>query len=71
MEVRGEKTSFKVGVGEEITLAPGTYAIVLPLVPGLNPSNRTIKDVKIDSGQTRTLMVRIRKGRPIVSPGKK
>ena len=71
MEVRGEKASFKVGIGEEITLAPGTYAIVLPVIPGLDPSNRIIKDVKIDSGQARVLSVRIKKGRLVVRPGKK
>jgi hypothetical protein len=71
MEVRGEKASFKVGIGDEITLAPGTYAIVLPVIPGLDPSNRIIRDVKIDSGQARVLSVRIKKGRLVVSPGKK
>jgi hypothetical protein len=71
MEVRGEKASFKVAIGEEITLAPGTYAIVLPVIPGLDPSHRIIKDIKIDSGQSRVLAVRIKKGRLMVRPGKK
>jgi len=71
MEVRGEKTSFRVANGEEITLAPGAYTILLPEMPGLKPGNRAVKDVKIVSGQNRILNVRIRKGRLHVRTGKK
>lgn len=71
IEVKGEKSSFKIGAEEELTLAPGSYTIVLPSVPGLDPSHRTIKDVKISSGQNKVLTVAVKKGRPVVGSAKK
>lgn len=71
MDVVGEKASFKIGNGEELTLAPGTYTVVLPQMPGLHQSKRTIKNVRIGSGQTRVLNVNITGGRVEVSTGKK
>jgi hypothetical protein len=71
MEVRGGKTHLHVGNGEEVTLAPGSYSIVLPVIPGLKSANRTIKDVKINSGENKVLMVRITKGRLIVKAKKR
>ncbi len=71
MEVRGGKTHLHVGNGEEVTLAPGSYTIVLPVIPGLKSANRTIKDVKISSGENKVLMVKIRKGRLIVKAKKR
>jgi hypothetical protein len=70
MEVRGGKTDLRVGNGEEVTLAPGSYTIVLPPIPGLKAANRTIKDIKISSGENKILMVKIRKGRLIVKSKK-
>ncbi len=66
VEVRGENSVYTVNPGEEITLAPGSYSVVLPLVANLKPSKRTIGNVTIKSGETKILKVKIRKGRPQV-----
>lgn len=71
VEVRGERAVFTVNPGEEITLAPGTYSVVLPLVASLKAAKRTIDDIKIRSGETTEIEVKIRKGRPIVKIAKK
>lgn len=71
VEVRGERAVLTVNPGEEITLAPGTYSVVLPLVASLKAAKRTISDVKIRSGETTAIEVKIRKGRPIVKTAKK
>jgi hypothetical protein len=71
VEVRGEKAVFTVNPGEELTLAPGVYSVVLPLVASLRAAKRTISDIKIRSGETTVIEVKIRKGRPIVKIAKK
>jgi hypothetical protein len=71
LEVKGEKADFKINNGEEITLAPGSYSIVVPPIPGLDPSHRVIKEVKIASGDNKVLDVRVQKGKLVVRPGKK
>jgi len=71
VEVRGDRAVLTVNPGEEITLAPGTYSVVLPLVASLKAAKRTISDVKIRSGETTEIEVKIRKGRPIVKIAKK
>ncbi|MFH1113015.1 MAG: hypothetical protein V1792_03755 [Pseudomonadota bacterium] len=71
VEVRGEKSVYTVNPGEDITLAPGSYSIVLPLVAKLKPSKRTIPNVTIKSGETKILKVRIKQGKPQVRFAKK
>lgn len=71
LEVRGEKAVFTATPEEEITLAPGTYRVVLPLVGKLHPSHRSIPDVKINSGESKIIVVRIKNGRPVVRINKK
>ncbi len=67
LEIQGEKANFRIGAGQEITLAPGEYDVVLPDMPGLDEERRTIKGVKIESGHNRVLSVRLNRGHPIVS----
>jgi hypothetical protein len=71
IEVRGEKAVLTAALEEEIPLTPGTYRVVLPLVGKLNPSYRSIPDVKIDSRESKIIVVRIKNGRPTVKIGKK
>lgn len=71
IEVRGEKLQVKIAEGEEVTLAPGTYTIVLPAVQGLEGSHRTVKDVKIAAGQPKVVNVAVKKGRAVIRTGKK
>jgi hypothetical protein len=71
IEVRGSDKTFKLANGEEITLAPGTYSIVVPEMSGLSPSMRTIRDVKLKSGENKRLEVSVKKGKPIVRAEKK
>lgn len=63
IQIKGQSSGFKVAPDEEITLAPGSYAIVLPEVKGLTESERTIGSVKIRSGKTSKVMVRLRRGK--------
>lgn len=71
MQVIGEKSSFKVGNGEEITLAPGAYKIALPAMRGLPKDKLTIEGVKISSGENSILKVRIKQGRLLVKASKR
>ncbi len=71
IEVRGENAVFTVTPGKEITLAPGSYSVVLPLVENLKESKRKITNVTVKSGETKVLQVRIKKGRPVVRFAKK
>ncbi|MFC1833985.1 hypothetical protein ACFL2Q_04530 [Thermodesulfobacteriota bacterium] len=70
LEVIGDGTALKAQNGSEITLAPGIYSVVLPEIPGLKPSKRKIKDIKIKSGRTKRLKVTISKGRVRVRASK-
>jgi hypothetical protein len=71
IEVRGERGMFNISPEEEFTLPPGTYTVVLPVVAGLNPSKRSVPNVRISSEQTNVLDVRIKKGKPVIGFGKK
>ncbi|MEW6349621.1 MAG: hypothetical protein AB1646_11215 [Thermodesulfobacteriota bacterium] len=71
IEVRGDKAVFHVFPNEEVTLAPGSYTIVLPPVMGLQASHREIRKVKIESDHSSVLEVKIRKGRPSFKIGRK
>ena len=71
IEVRGEKVNIRIAEGEEVTLAPGSYTVLLPAVPGLDASSRKLKDVKIVAGQPKVLNVVVKKGRPSIGTGKK
>lgn len=62
MEVRGEKSVVKINNGEEITLAPGLYTLLLPPIPGLHKDKRAVRDIKISSGDNNILNVTVRKG---------
>ena len=71
LDVIGEKSSFKVSNGEEITLAPGAYKISLPPIRGLDPEKRTIERVEVNSGENSILKIRIKKGRLFVKAEKR
>lgn len=66
LEVRGENAVHTATPDKEISLTPGTYKVVLPLVGKLHPSHRSIPEVKINSGETKIVVVRIKNGRPTV-----
>jgi hypothetical protein len=63
IQVKGDNTGFKVAPDEEITLAPGSYDIVLPDAKGLNLSERTISGVMIESGKTSKVRVKLHRGK--------
>ncbi len=69
IEIRSDKASLTTTPGQEITLVPGSYSVVLPVVAGIQPSKRRIEHVKISSGQTTE--IEVKRGRPIVKIGKK
>lgn len=71
VEIKGDKASLSIAPFQEITLAPGTYTVILPVVEGLDPSKRIVPNVKIGSGETNVLDVAIRKGKPIIKTVKK
>ncbi len=71
IEVRGENAVFTMFPEEEITLTPGAYTVVLPVVAGLNPAKRAIENVKVNSGEASVMDVRIRKGRPTIKMSRK
>lgn len=71
IEVRGENAVFTMFPEEEITLTPGAYTVVLPVVAGLNPAKRAIENVKVNSGEASVVDVRIRKGRPTIKMSRK
>ena len=68
IEIRSDKASLTTTPGQEITLVPGSYSVVLPVVAGIQPSKRRIEHVKISSGQTTE--IEVKRGRPIVKIGK-
>lgn len=71
VEVKGDNAVFTTSLEEEITLPPGSYTVVLPVVAGLNPSKKTVPNVKISSGEASVLDVKIKKGKPTIKMGKK
>jgi hypothetical protein len=71
VEIRGENVVLTGNLGDEIALSPGTYSVVLPLVASLKASNRTIPNVKVLSGETTLVQVKIVRGRPSVRIAKK
>lgn len=73
VEIRGENAVFSATPDEEITLTPGTYSVVLPLVAGIPAAKRTIPNVKVSSGEAVVFEVKVnKKGRVSVTrSGKK
>jgi hypothetical protein len=71
VEIKNERASLSFNPHQEMSLAPGTYTVVLPLVEGLEPSKRVIPNVKVSSSETTIIDVTIRKGRPVVRIDKK
>ena len=69
--MKGEKSVFHTALEEEITLPPGSYSIILPVVAGLSPSKRMISNIKIKSGEARALEIQVKKGQPVVKAAKK
>lgn len=71
IEIRGEKVVFSVNFDEDITLAPGTYTVVLPSVKGLAEFKRSVPNVKIKSGEPTLMTVKLSKGKASVKIGPK
>ena len=71
IEIRGDKVVFSVNFDEDITLAPGTYTVVLPSVKGLAEFKRSVPNVKIKSGEATLMTVRLSKGKATVKIGPK
>ena len=66
IEVRGDEAVKYGAVGDEITLAPGTYTVRLPEVRGLAEKDRILEKITIESGKNRHLKVSVSKGRLVV-----
>ena len=66
LEAVKESAKYRIAPGERCALAPGSYTITVPEIAGLDPSNRTIKDVKITAGETTVLNLTAKEGRLIV-----
>lgn len=71
IEIRGDKAVFSVNFDEDITLAPGTYTVVLPSVKGLAEFKRSVPNVKIKSGEATLMTVKLSKGKASVKIGPK
>ena len=71
IEIRGEKVVFSVNFDEDITLAPGTYTVVLPSVKGLAEFKRSVPNVRIKSGEATLMTVKLSKGKASVKIGAK
>ncbi len=71
VEIKNEKVSLSFSTNQEMSLVPGTYTVILPLVEGIEPSRRVIPNVKVSSAETTIVDVAVRKGRPIVRIDKK
>ena len=66
IQIVGHGANYKILPGEEAKVSPGAYTITLPEMRGLDPSKRTVKDVKIASGGKTILGVRIQEGQLVV-----
>ncbi len=71
IEIRGDKVVFSVNFDEDITLAPGTYTVVLPSVKGLAEFKRSVPNVRIKSGEATLMTVKLSKGKATVKIGPK
>ncbi len=71
IEIRGDKVVFSVNFDEDITLAPGTYTVVLPSLKGLAEFKRSVPNVKIKSGEATLMTVKLSKGKASVKIGPK
>lgn len=71
IEVRTNKSVSYITPFQEANLAPGTCTVTLPIIQGLDPSRRAVPNVKISPGETTTIEVSIKKGRPTIRTGKK
>jgi hypothetical protein len=54
VRVVGKRMAYTVFPGEELSLVPGNYSILLPS-DGSEPSKRLLKNVKINSGEHRVI----------------
>jgi hypothetical protein len=66
VEIRGENLHLRISPDKEITVPPGVYDIILPVVAGLQPAHRVIPKLKIESGEAKILDIKVAKGRPVV-----
>ena len=64
IEIRGDRVTHTTTPGQQVTLVPGSYSVVLPVVAGIHPSKRRIENVKISSGHRTE--IEVKKGRPTV-----
>jgi hypothetical protein len=56
--------NYRILPGKEAKLLHESYSITLPEILGLDPSKRTVKEIKIESGETTALNVRVQDGLP-------
>ncbi|MEJ2717338.1 MAG: O-antigen ligase family protein, partial [Deltaproteobacteria bacterium] len=61
--VRGDKTTRRVLPGDEITLPPGMYELVMPPIAGVAASDRLIREMRIRAGKTTSVDVSVHGGR--------
>ncbi|MGO9571052.1 MAG: O-antigen ligase family protein [Desulfomonilaceae bacterium] len=66
VQVAGEGANYRILPGEKAELPPGSYSVTLPEIQELDPSKRTVQDVKIGAGDKTILDVRMQEGRPVV-----
>ncbi len=71
IEVRGEKVVSSMNSGEDITLAPGVYTVVLPSIKGLAEFKRSVPNVRIKSAEATLMTVKLSKGKATVRIGPK
>lgn len=71
IEVRGDKVVFNINPDQDITLAPGTYTVVLPSIKGLAEFKRSVPNVRIKSGEGTLMVVKLTKGKATVKIGPK
>lgn len=63
IEIRGDRTVYSALPEEEITLAPGSYDLVLPQVAGITLANRHLNNVRIGPGEAKVMDIRVKKGK--------
>ena len=55
----GNGTTYTIPPGQKFDLPPGQYTITLSCIDELDSSRKIIKDVKINSGETRVVEVSV------------
>jgi hypothetical protein len=58
-EVVGNGTTYTIRAGQKLDLPPGQYTITLSSIDELDSSRKLIKNVKINSGETRVVEVSV------------